>query len=116
MKNVIWLALLLIGLYSCEDKVEVTRPAVFLSKSELTKVLVDVQLLESHYHNKYQRPNVYANALDSATQAVFNKHNVTKEIFKENLTFYALNQDTLFKIYENVLDDVNDRINSNFDD
>jgi len=116
MKNSLVIVLIIGGVFSCETKVEPTKPAVFLTKNELTTILVDVQLLESHYHNKYQRPNVYANALDSATQVVFKKHSVTKEIFKANLTFYALNQDSLFSMYEGALDIVNDKINSNFED
>jgi hypothetical protein len=98
------------------ERVEIVTPTMFLSKNEMITILVDVQQLESHYHNKFQRPNVYANALDSATQNIFKKHNVTKKTFKENLTFYAQNQDTLFSMYEGVLDVVNDRINSNFED
>jgi|GEM_PF-2182155 len=116
MKNALLTVLILWGVFSCETEVEPTKPAVFLTKNELTTILVDVQLLESHYHNRYQRPNVYANALDSATQIVFKKHSVTKEIFKANLTFYALNQDSLFSMYEGALDIVNDKINSNFED
>ena len=116
MKIFLSIVLFFLVLCSCETVVEPVKPAVFLTKTELSTILVDVQLLESHYHNKYQRPNVYANALDSATQTVFKKHNVTKQVFKENLTYYALNQDSLFSIYENVLDVVNDKINSNFED
>ncbi len=116
MKYIVLITLILGALISCRDEVKPTIPAIFLNKKEMTTVLVDVQLLESHYHNKYQRPNVYANALDSATQAVFKKHNITKEIFKENLTYYALNQDSLFTMYEGALDVVNDKINSNFED
>ena len=103
---------------SCDTlvKVESVKPAVFLSKNEMITILVDVQQLESHYHNKFQRPNVYANALDSATQIVFKKYDITKDVFKENLTYYALNQDTLFSVYEGVLDAVNNQINSNFED
>jgi len=116
MKNILLIVLIIGGFFSCQTEVEPAKPAVFLTKNELTTILVDVQLLESHYHNKYQRPNVYANALDSATQVVFKKHGITKKIFKANLTFYALNQDSLFSMYEGALDVVNDKINSNFED
>jgi len=118
MKYILLITLWCGVLFSCGNSKEtkLTKPTVFLNKEELTAVLVDIQLLESHYHNKYQRPNVYANALDSATQLVFKKYNVTKEIFKENLTYCALNQDSLFSMYEGALDVVNDKINSNFED
>jgi len=108
---------LFFGLFvSCDTGNEPIKPTVFLERTKMVTVLVDVQLLESHYHNKYQRPNVYANALDSATQVIFEKYDISKEIFRENLTFYALNQDSLFSMYETVLNVVNDKINSNFED
>ncbi len=116
MKRFLTTVFVLGMLFSCENNIEPEKPSVFLTKDELTTILVDIQLLESHYHNKYQRPNVYANALDSATQTIFKKYDVSKEVFKDNLTFYALNQDSLFSMYEGALDVVNDKINSNFDD
>ena len=74
-------------------------------------LICDVQILESHYYNRFQRENVYANALDSATFFIFEKHGVTKESFEENLYYYALQPDTLFSIYESALDTINNEIN-----
>ena len=84
-----------------------------IEKIDMIDLVVDVQILESHYHNLYQRENVYANALDSATFFIFEDHGVTKENFKENLDYYSLQPDTLFSIYEAALDTINNRINSN---
>lgn len=99
-------------LMSCVSEEVVKKPEVFLSQEELIDVIVDVQILESYYHNIYQRPNVYANALDSATYFIFEDHKITKSIFHENLDYYVTQPDTLFSIYESALDTINNRINS----
>jgi ABC-type phosphate transport system ATPase subunit len=115
MKFLSVITLVFVVLISCGGEVEPIKPSVLLNKQDMVSVLVDVQLLESHYHNKFQRPNVYANALDSATQLVFTQHGISKQIFKDNLSYYSLNQDSLFKMYESALDTVNNRINSNIE-
>jgi hypothetical protein len=97
--------------FSCSNKQEKHLPEVLLNRAELIDLIVDVQLLESHYHSLYQRPEVYANALDSATFYVFKKHHTTKKIFKDNLLYWTNEPDTLFHIYEVALDTVNNRIN-----
>jgi len=96
----------------CESKQPIEQPSILLNKSQLIGVIVDVQILESHYNNMFQRKQVYANALDSATYFVFENHNINKSIFKENLKYYSHQPDTLFGIYESALDTINNRINS----
>lgn len=112
MKYVSIIILALIVL-SCGSDSSIKKPNVFIEKIDMIDLVVDVQILESHYHNLYQRENVYANALDSATFFIFEDHGVTKENFKENLDYYSLQPDTLFSIYEAALDTINNRINSN---
>ena len=113
MKHVLNIFVILFVMNSCNTDDVVSKPNTFLNKEDMISVIVDVQILESHYHNKFQRPNVYANALDSATLSIFKDHKITKQIFKENLTFYAINQDSLYNMYESALDTINNKINSN---
>ena len=113
MKFALNIIVMLFVITSCNSNDVVSKPNTYLNKKDMISVIVDVQILESHYHNKFQRPNVYANALDSATLTVFKNHNITKQIFKDNLTFYAINQDSLYKMYEAALDTINNKINSN---
>lgn len=110
-----YLSIILFGFIfiSCNSGSEYDKPEVYIEKIEMIDLIVDVQILESHYHNLFQRENVYANALDSATFFIFEKHDVTKDIFEENLNYYSLQPDTLFSIYESALDTINNRINSN---
>ncbi len=96
---------------SCSSNTEQQKPDPFIEQDKMIVLISEVQILESHYHNLFQRENVYANALGSATFFIFEKHDVTKEIFEENLNYYALQPDTLFSIYESALDTINNRIN-----
>jgi len=106
------ISILFLLLFSCSNKQEeVNKPSVLLNKVDLIDLIIDVQLLESQYHSMYQRPEVYANALDSSTSYIFKKHNTTKQIYKENLLYWTNQPDSLYSIYEAALDSVNNRIN-----
>jgi len=115
MKKIILGFFIVFNTISCntDSVAELEKPSVFLEKPKMIQVIVDLQLLESYYHNKYQRPELYANALDSSSKYVFEKHAINKTIFNENLKFYTEQEDTLFALYEAVLDTVNNRINQN---
>ncbi len=111
MKYVL-LILLFFTAFACSNQQkEVKPPTVLLDRAQLIDLIIDVQLLESHYHSLYQRPEVYANALDSATFYVFKKHHTTKQIYKDNILYWTNQPDSLYHIYETALDTVNNRIN-----
>ncbi|MGV6860592.1 MAG: DUF4296 domain-containing protein [Putridiphycobacter sp.] len=112
MKFIKFIGFLIFISCSNQEVNQVEAPENLLKQSELIDLIVDVQLLESHYHNMYQRPELYANALDSATQTIFKKHQTTKEEYKANLLYWTEKPDTLYAIYEAALDTVNNRINS----
>ncbi len=109
-----WLKIsLCVLLLSCSESTKQKQPPKnLLEREELIDLIVDVQMIESYYHNRYQRPEVYVNALDSATYYVFKNHQTTKAVFKENLMYWAEQPDTLYSIYEAALDTVNNRINA----
>lgn len=112
MKIYLYIAIFLL-IIGCDSEKPIEKPAVILDKAKLISVIVDVQILESHYQAMFQRKEVYANALDSATYFVFENHQINKSIFEDNLKYYSEYPDTLFTIYESALDTINNRINSN---
>lgn len=71
---------------------------------------MDVQILESHFQRSFSRTDLYRDALDSSTQSIFIDHGTTKEIFNNSISYYSLNPDTLYSIYEAALDTINVRI------
>ncbi|MEX1000717.1 MAG: DUF4296 domain-containing protein [Crocinitomicaceae bacterium] len=81
-----------------------------MEEEELIPVIIDLQVLESHYHRKFQRPNAYKVALDSASYFIFEKHGITQEVFESNYTYYSFDVDEMYRIYETVLDSINLRV------
>lgn len=83
-----------------------------LSSAQMIPLIVDLQIIQEHYHNLFVRPDIYHDALDSASFFVFEKHHTTKEEFNQSLTYWSGMPDTLYAIYEAALDTVNFRINA----
>ncbi len=109
MKSLLGIGLIIFSTVSCSSHLNNDYPEKTIGKKEFIDIIVDVQILESHYNNLFQRPNVYANALDSATYFVFEDHEITKVEFENNLKAYASSPDSLYQIYESVLDTINNR-------
>ena len=105
------LFILSLALFGCAEKqVERAQPDNLLSEAELIPVIIDLQILESHYHRNYSRPDVYKKALDSASALVFEKYNMSKSNFEESYDYYAYDASHMYFIYEAALDTINLRI------
>ena len=87
-------------------------PGNIIEKEDLIPLIVDIQVLQEHYHNVFVRPDVYRDALDSASTHVFEDHGVTKEDYDRSLNYYANQTDTIYSIFEAALDTVNFRMNA----
>lgn len=109
----IWIAISAVVLFSCSEKVEKrAKPEQLMNETDLIQLIIDLQILESHYHRKYSRPDVYKNALDSACHYVFEKHETTRDIFESSYDYYAEDPDYMYKIYEATLDTINYRVSA----
>ena len=89
------------------QKVDYPAPKDLLAKDKLVPVIIDLQVLESHYHRLFNRPDAYKNAVDSASFFVFEKYGTTKDQFKRSYTYYAYDVNEMFLIYETTLDSIN---------
>lgn len=81
----------------------------------MVPLIVDLQILESHFQRQFGRVDLFKEALDSSSQSIFLDHGVTKESYERSLDFYTQTPDTLYVIYEAALDTINfrlDRINT----
>ena len=99
-----------IALVACEQ--EQTVPDDLIARHNIIPLIVDIQIIEEHYHRLFAKPDLYIDALDSASQVIFEEHDVTKLQFNNSIDYYAENADTLFSIYEAALDTINFRINA----
>lgn len=109
-KTIVGLIALLV--LSCQRGPEapIERPKDLISTERLIEVIIDLQVLESHYQRQFQRPGTYQKALDSASYFVFERHKVTEDQFERSYEYYAMDVNSMFQIYEAVLDTVNLRI------
>lgn len=110
IKKVLYIGLLLLS-FSCGGGGENAIPEGVLPKEELIPVIVDLQILESHFQRQFARADVYRDALDSSSNSVFEAHGVTRDQFSESMEFYSQDPDTLFLIYEAALDTINFKVN-----
>lgn len=88
-------------------------PDDLISHEKMIPLIIDLQVLESHYHKRYQRANLYKDALDSASYFVFEAHAVSKDQFKRSYEFYSKDINKLYLLLETTLDTVNNRVNQN---
>ena len=103
--------LLVLSVIACsEEVVERPAPANLIPEQNMIPLIIDLQILESHYQRTYSRPDVYKDALDSASQFIFQDHSVKRNQFEASYDYYAAEPDHLFAIYESALDTLNQRI------
>ena len=93
-----------------EEKPKEKPPQDLIPHEQLVPVIIDLQIIESHYQKMYQRPNLYKRALDSASYFVFEKHEVTKEQFETSYLYYAMDLPVMYMILETTLDSLNYRV------
>lgn len=98
--------------FSCSDQRQDQVPDSVVNKHDLIPVIVDLELLESHFQRQFSRVELYRDALDSSSQLIFREHKMTKAIFEESIAYYASDPDTLFSIYEAALDTINFRLSA----
>ena len=98
-------------LFSCGGEEVYVLPQGILEKEEIIPIIVDLQVLESHFQRNFARTDLYRDALDSSSVSVFENHGTSKQTYTESLIYYAEMPDTLFSIYEAALDTVNFRLN-----
>lgn len=111
-KILILFSVVLIGC-GADDTGEPVSPKDIISTEKMIPLIVDLQILESHYQRLYLRPNLYKSALDSASSFVFEKHAVTKNQFNSSFNYYAADVNVIYSIYEAALDTINFRVNQN---
>jgi hypothetical protein len=105
-------------LVACSGKEEtvIEKPENLLGKDTLIPIIVDLQVLESHYHRKYQQPDYYKDALDSASEFIFSNYSTSREIFEMSFDHYSVNMDSMYYIYEAALDTINLRVSNSQQD
>lgn len=103
----------LIVCFSCESDRQTASdemPVNLIPAENMIPILVDLQILESHFQRLHQRPELYKNALDSSSALIFQDYQVSKGAFDSSYMYYANNVNVLHSIYEAALDSLNFRM------
>ncbi|MCH2233420.1 MAG: DUF4296 domain-containing protein [Crocinitomicaceae bacterium] len=113
MKRLYLIGISFLALISCDSdqsRNDYVEPDI--ARENFIPVLVDLHVIESHYHRMYSRPDIYKQALDSASQIIFDKHEITREEYSTALEMYSYSSDTIYKIYEAAMDTITIRIST----
>ena len=105
-KNILILFLILPLLFSCYNvnKQVIEKPDPFLSRESMVELLTDIQLAEGIIiYNRSNKVNNFDRYKDSLYSTIFRNHDVTYEIFKENINYYNTDPEFMEDIYEEVL-------------
>ncbi|MBL7897281.1 MAG: DUF4296 domain-containing protein [Crocinitomicaceae bacterium] len=97
-------------MFSCRAEESHVAPSNLIPADKMISLIIDLQILETHYSRLFQQPQNYRTALDSASTFVFKKHLVTKPQFDSSFTYYSHESNTIYGIYEAALDSINFRL------
>lgn len=64
-------------------------PEGILPLAQMTPLVEEITLLETHYQSKFGAPGQYKTALDLSVQRVLKKAGCTKRTFEKSLKYYA---------------------------
>ena len=100
----LYLSILLCLFLACKEQKE-NIPQGILLKKNFGVILKDIHLEEAKFElQKNKDMQNTKNKLENSYNLIYIKHQISEEIFKKNLRFYANNPDKLEKIYSTVLE------------
>lgn len=82
-------------------------PENLIDESKMINLIIDLQILESHYQRTFHNPYTYHASLKNSSEIIFEKHQVTSGQFDTSYSYYSFHIDKLYKIYESALDSLN---------
>jgi|TARA_R110000737_G_scaffold352130_1_gene396867 hypothetical protein len=107
MKRPIILALFCF-LVSCKTEISKPRaPKDVLSKKEMVSLTKDLLLMESNIELSYGQVATYYKILNSSTDVIFKKHQISRERYTRSFDYFAADQDKMTALYQEILDSLN---------
>tara|TARA_B100001758_G_scaffold247497_1_gene265551 strand:- start:27118 stop:27459 length:342 start_codon:yes stop_codon:yes gene_type:complete len=99
----IYLLILLCLFLSCKNKKEHV-PQKILTTKNFVIILKDIHLEEAKFELQKKVMKITKAKLKNSYDLIYKKHQISEEIFKKTLTFYAQNPEKLERIYSKVLE------------
>jgi hypothetical protein len=82
----LYLFFFLLFLYACSQN---KLPAGILPLDEMSSLVEEITLIETHYQSKFGVPSQYKKALDTSVNKTLRKANCTRAKFEKSLSYYA---------------------------
>lgn len=82
-------------------------PENLIPQNQMIPIMVDLQVLESHFQLNYGHAAGFKHALDSSSQLIFQGHGVTREQFESSFDYYAADANRIQPLYVAALDSIN---------
>lgn len=80
------LALFILLCVACSEP---KPPNDILDMKQMSSLVQDITLIETHYQSKYGAPSQYKKALDQSVKKILQKQGVTLRQFEKSLAYYA---------------------------
>jgi len=94
---------------SCGKSINTTNKEIIKSE-KITKIIVDVHLIEAKFETIKFKDELIAQAiLQNDYDSIFNLHEITYEDFKKSLEYYSLKDKQLELIYTNALEEIKEK-------
>jgi hypothetical protein len=72
--------------YACSQN---KLPAGILPLDEMSRLVEEITIIETHYQSKFGVPSQYKKALDASVNKTLRKANCTRAKFEKSLRYYA---------------------------
>lgn len=105
MKKVVVVIAFMCLQFACKQHVE--QPNNLLSEEKMIEVIVDVQLAETIVKLRLNQKDSIAPEM--FYQSVYDKHDITGEVFNENLKFYAQQPEKLETFYTEAINQLSEK-------
>jgi hypothetical protein len=96
---------LIVFISSCKDK-KVVIPDNIFPEEKMIQVMSDVQLVETLYTREKLEGRENINKITELYALVLEKHEISREQFKESYSFYVAHPKLMEKVYEGVLAEI----------
>jgi len=102
----------LVLLFSCETTLdEIPKPDNLLEEKKMVAVLEDLMVMEQYVQSEYPQPQLYLKIIKNSGSDVLKKHKVSFKDFDASMTYYGSRQEDMQRIYNKVLENINDKLN-----
>lgn len=99
------LLLIMILTSACERDIKAPKPDILLTENQMVALITDVQLMEAALNHRRNLGQSVNDVKNPWYNQLFEEHQITEKIFKENMSYYNEQPVVMEQILEKVLAD-----------